>query len=362
MTAFVTGPIFVFRGRKYLPAVWGDDKELLDHAINRTAPIGRFHFVDPLGLFDPFAGYAAFLLRLVTHLVRLGGEQHYASHVFFIMTILWTLFACWIAGIVMNASSPIIGFISAFIIAVMPFSNLVLMAQLNTLAWPSVLVLSLTILTRQYPRSKVSQVLMVAYFSALTLTTIIVLVPFGYLVWLFKSQRHSMQKTERVLLKSMAGAFVIQALSFTPRGRSINPLKLIHEFSLTAYAFAPQFLRMRILDQKSVIDVLILYGIPLILFAATFCLFRIASGGPLQNNVDMAIKLFVVALVTLGLLIVGNGWLNSHYLFIPTALFWIGSLLLAQGAISSSRSYKFILVGIIAVIFLSGLSGKYFVI
>ena len=138
---FITAPIFYVRGSNYRDIVWGDDKEFLDHALNRTAPIGRFHAVDPLGLLDPFAGYAAFLLRLLTQLVRLGGVHHYANHSFYLMSIIWTLFALWIALIMTRVSGPIVGFLSAVLIAVMPFSNLVMLAQLNTLAWPSVLIL-----------------------------------------------------------------------------------------------------------------------------------------------------------------------------------------------------------------------------
>ena len=362
VTALTTGPIFAFRGRNYLPAVWGDDQELLNHALGRDSLVGRFHRVDPLGLLDPFAGYAAFLLRLLTHLIRLGGEQNFVDHVFFVMTILWTLFACWIAAILMRVSNPKIGFISALIIAVMPFSNLVLMAQLNTIAWPSVFILCLTVFTRQYPRSRIAQSFMVIYFFTLTLTTIIVLVPYGYLAWLFGSKRAAMQNIERQLMKYMTGAFIIQALSFTPRGRSISPLKLIHEFLLAANAFAPQFLRIRILDKKSVFDMMLLYGIPIVLFVTMFCLVRFALAGPLRKNVEIAIRLFAVALVTLCLLVVGNGWLNSHYLFIPTGLFWVGALLIAQSAIAGSHKYRFIPVGVLITIFLSSLSGTYFVI
>ena len=93
-----------------------------------------------------------------------------------------------------------------------------------------------------------------------------------------------------------------------------------------------------------------------------FCLVRFALAGPLRKNVEIAIRLFAVALVTLCLLVVGNGWLNSHYLFIPTGLFWVGALLIAQSAIAGSHKYRFIPVGVLITIFLSSLSGTYFVI
>ena len=66
--------------------------------------------------------------------------------------------------------------------------------------------------------------------------------------------------------------------------------------------------------------------------------------------------------VTMIALVIGNGWLNSHYLFIPTGLFWIGALLTAKSAIAGSNKYKFMPVGVLVVIFLSSISGTYFVI
>jgi len=359
---FITAPIFYVRGSNYRDIVWGDDKEFLDHALSRNAPIGRLHAIDPLGLLDPFAGYAAFLLRLITQLVRLGGVHHYANHTFYLMSIIWTLFALWIAFIMTRVSGPIVGFLSALIIAVMPFSNLVMLAQLNTLAWPSVLILCLTILSREYPRSKIGQVLMVLYFSALALTTISVFLAFGYLVWIVKWEKQSIQKIERVLMRSILGALVIQAISFTPRGQSLSPVKLFSEFIRSANAFAPQFLREQVLEQKSIMENLALYGIPILLFAATYALFRISSTGPLRHNTKIAVKLLITALAMLCALIAGNGWLNSHYLFIPTGLFWIAALVLVQATLASRNKYKMIPVVVVVAIYLSSLSGTYFVI
>jgi len=358
----VTAPIFYVRGSNYRDIVWGDDKEFLDHALSRNAPIGRLHAIDPLGLLDPFGGYAAFLLRLITQLVRLGGVHHYATHSFYLMSIIWTLFALWIALIMTRASGPIVGFLSAVIIAVMPFSNLVMLAQLNTLAWPSVLILCLTILSREYPRSKIGQVLVVLYFSALALTTISVLLPFGYLVWLVRLGKQSIQKIERVLTRSIFGALVIQTISFTPRSHSLSPMKLFSEFLRSANAFVPQFLREQVLEQKSIMENLALYGIPILLFAATYALFRISSTGPLSQNTKIAVRLLTTALAMLCALIAGNGWLNSHYLFVPTGLFWIAVLVLVQATLTSRNKYKVIPVVVVVAIYLSSLSGTYFVI
>ena len=200
------------------------------------------------------------------------------------------------------------------------------------------------------------------YFSALALTTISVLLPFGYLVWLVRLGKQSIQKIERVLTRSIFGALVIQTISFTPRSHSLSPMKLFSEFLRSANAFVPQFLREQVLEQKSIMENFALYGIPILLFAATFALFRISSTGPLSQYTKIAVRLLITALAMLCALIAGNGWLNSHYLFVPTGLFWIAALVLVQATLASKNKYKMIPVLVVVAIYLSSLSGTYFVI
>lgn len=107
---------------------------------------------------------------------------------------------------------------------------------------------------------------------------------------------------------------------------------------------------------------LALYGIPILLFAATYALFRISSTGPLSQNTKIAVRLLITALAILCALIAGNGWLNSHYLFIPTGLFWIAALVLVQATLASRNKYKMIPVVVVVTIYLLSLSGTYFVI
>lgn len=163
-------------------------------------------------------------------------------------------------------------------------------------------------------------------------------------------------------MRSIFGALIIQSVSFTPRSQSFSPIKLFFEFIRSANAFVPQFLREQVLEQKSILESLALYGIPILLFAATYALFRISSTGPLSQNTIIAVRLLITSLAMLCALIAGNGWLNSHYLFIPTGLFWIAALVLVQATLVSRNKYKMIPVVVVVAIYLSSLSGTYFVI
>jgi len=362
VTALVTGPVFTFRGQNYLPSIWGDDGDLLNHAVNRTPPIGRFHALDPLGLLDPFAGYATFLLRLMIQIVRLGGLDRFTANTFYLLTIIWTLIACWIAHIIGRIAHPLTGFLAAVVIAIMPFSNLVMLAQINPLYMPLVLVLMLTVVTRTYPKTATNQLLVVLFFTSLALTTVTVLLTYVFLAYLIFIQKNNVQNIERRLFRYFSIAIFIQILSYTPRGRILSLSGLLSEFLKCANAFAPQFIRSQILQQKSLWENVLLYGISILLFTVIIFLFFISRSAPNKGMARISLTLFALSFLMIVALIFGNGWLNSHYLFVPTGLFWVGSLLIAQEAISSSHRFRLIPVGILAAIFLSSLSGKYFVI
>ena len=73
-TFFFTLPIFYLRGRSYNSALLGDDAEFVSHALNRVPPFGFFPSLDSWGLLDPFNGYLALYLRLMTKLVLEMGD------------------------------------------------------------------------------------------------------------------------------------------------------------------------------------------------------------------------------------------------------------------------------------------------
>lgn len=257
---------------------------------------------------------------------------------------------------------PYLGFLAALTIAIMPFSNLVMMAQVNPIYMPAVLAIIVMVVTRQYPKSSVVQVITYVFFALVTLTSITTIVALGYLLWLVYLRGEQVQNIERKLVWIMGGSLVLQVLSYQPRGRIISPSRFVHEFLLSSNAFAPQFVREKILEPKSVVENIILYGIPILLGITVFILVHLGNQSELRAQVNIAQHLFLIALLLLCMLIVGNGWLNSHYLFIPTGLFWIGVILVSDAARHSVFQFRMLPVVAVLVIFLTQLSGTYFVI
>jgi hypothetical protein len=157
VTALVTGVIFLLRGRNYEHKLYGDDRLLFDHVINRQSPFGRLHCIDPFGLLDLFNGSLYVIHRIATKLLAIGGSEHFTLRVFWFMSCTWTVIAICIALVIGRFTRPYLGFLAAVTVAIMPFSNLVMMAQVNTFWMPAVLAIIITVFTRQYPRSRLLQ-------------------------------------------------------------------------------------------------------------------------------------------------------------------------------------------------------------
>ena len=361
VSAFSTGLIFFFRGRDFRSAVWGDDELLVEHAINRKPPFGRLHFIDPFGFLDPFAGYLFVIIRVTTRVLLFGGTSNFPQLAVWTAVIAWTMAATIVALIIGRCTRPLLGFMAAMTIAIMPFSNLVMLTQLNPIYNPFVLALIVVVVTRQYPKTRVLQSVTYVLFALVTLTSITTIIAFGYLLWLVYVRAKQSQIIERRLVWVMGGSLILQALSYQPRGRSITLAKFLHELRLSSNAFAPQFVREKILEPKSVIENLLLYGIPLLLGVTVFFLVRLGRQSSRRVQVEFAQMFFFLGSLLLCLLIAGNGWLNSHYLFIPTGLFWIGVILASDAARHSENRFRFVPILIVLFVFLTQLSGTYFV-
>ena len=91
-------------------------------------------------------------------------------------------------------------------------------------------------------------------------------------------------------------------------------------------------------------------------------LVRLGNRSECRSQINIAQHFFLIAILLLCMLIIGNGWLNSHYLFIPTGLFWIGVVLATDAAGHGQSRFKVLPITVVLAIFILHLSGTYFVI
>jgi hypothetical protein len=154
----LTFPFFYLRGQNYNAMLLGDDAEFVSHALNRVPPLGYFPSLDSWGLLDPFNGYLAVYLRLMTKLILLTGDGSYTTHTFWVMSVYWSIISGLLAYTIKRFAGQGLGYAAGFVLAVMPYSNSVMLAQANTVAWPACLLTLIVVGTRAYPTRRFSKI------------------------------------------------------------------------------------------------------------------------------------------------------------------------------------------------------------
>jgi hypothetical protein len=355
----LTFPFFYLRGQNYNAMLLGDDAEFVDHALNRVPPLGFFPSLDSWGLLDPFNGYLAIYLRLITKLILLMSDGSFTDNTFWVMTVYWSMISGLLAYTIKRFAGTSLGYATGFVLAVMPYSNLLMLAQANTIAWPACLLTLIVVGTRQYPKHRLLKLMVLILFAGTAASTGTAIVTVAVLGINVLRHREKYLSFEQLLFAGTGLGFVLQYLSFTPRHNP--PVPLIPEILKISFGLAPQYIRAQILDPLSAWETVILYAIPIVVI---MCLGVLVWMG---LNIDRQRVLtgaqFIVEGIFLALLLTtANGWLNSHYLFIPTALLWIGTLLIGSVSVRSVRPLKMVPLVLLATLLLIGISGTYFVI
>ena len=346
------------RGADFRQMVTGDDATLVAHALDRQMPWGVLGRFDKLGLFDPFNDYLAVLLRIVTHFALIGPDSHFAFRLFAMMTIFWAVVTWVIALIIRKYVSTKAGVVAALALCWLPFSNQVFLAQANTIAWPLALLCILVVALRIYPEKQLYRVVLVVVFSLTAMSTGTMIVAIGWLVFDIARNIRTINRFQFVLLFFTSISYYIQWIAYKPRPNVKLPLG--HELYRTLFSWSPQFIRNRIGQELSLSFTFILYLIPTLLFGSWLYLFISAY----QSNKVRAIaslRLLITSLMLPVLLITGNGWLNTHYLFIPSALFWLSALILAASIRDRKTAVSHLAIGALIFFYCAAISGVYYV-
>ncbi len=346
------------RGVQYNPTVFGDDATLVSHALNRQPPWGMFGHYDKLGLFDPFNDYLAVLLRMVTHAALIGPDSGFVFRLFVIMTVFWAFVTWTIALVIKERISANAGLISALLLCWLPFSNQVFLAQANTVAWPLALLCIVIVALRIYPTTFATRVAVVALFSLTALSTGTMIVVIGLLVVDIALLIRKLKHFQTVLLAFTGVSFFFQWYAYKPRTNDKLPLG--HEMYGTLFSWSPQFIRNQINENLSLTSTMILWAIPLLLVISwTYLFVNVYRHN--RNNALASLHLFITSLLLPILLIVGNGWLNTHYMFIPAALFWISTLVLGASLRGRWPVPVQLAITTLTILYCAAISGVYYV-
>jgi len=350
--------VFAIRGNQYSRTLYGDDAELVSHAVSRKFPWGILGRYDTLGLLDPFNGYIFLLPRVFTHVGLIGDDQDFVFRIFIYSTILFSVLAVSIGRSAYNVVSPAAGYLTVVVFALMPFSNLVLLAQANATTWPLALYVIVIAALRDYPRKTIWRIVFLLVSFITTLSTLLSIVFLTILCLDIALSRFKVKRYELTLLATTATLFLIQLQTYESRDNPAVPFGT--EFGRVLFGFAPQYIRKQILGDLSVIDRFVLIAYPSLML---MCWIGLAVFVWRKHHffVIAAIRMFVSGVAITIILIIGNGWFNSHYLFIPSGLFWISSVMLASVAVRNGCKIERSLAALLAGLFLFQLSGIYYV-
>ena len=346
--------VYGARGAGYRKEIFGDDLDLFFHAVNRPVASG-ISKLDHFGLFDPYNGYLVVLLRAFTHIALIGPDTSFTLHAYLLMTVFFAITTAGICMVVSASTSRKIALLAMGFLVFLPFSNLVILAQINTVAWPLALLILVVTATRKYPSTFTGKILLAALFALTAMSTGTVVIVIAFLTLNLLQDFRRINKYELSLLAVTAVSFLIQWFSFTPRS---NPkLPLLGELHKAVYNFSPQYIRDKIGASLNGDDQIVFWIIPLMLLI----IWLVQANFARHTNwlsVISATKLFGGGFVLLSLLIRGNGWFNTHYLYIPAAMFWVSiSLLFHENQrIASTR----MTVAITGALFATTYSGVFY--
>ena len=347
--------VYGFRGAQYRRELWGDDLELYLHAINRPSPTTSFGRFDHFGLFDSYNNYLIVWIRAYIHLAKLGPDSYFTFNAYVLMTISFAVITSATCLVISAKTSRKLALLSLGYCIFLPFSNLVILAQVNTIIWPLSLLLIVISATQTYPESMPGRVFVAVLFFTTALSTLTVVIALAFLGFNLIQNLKRLNRFEVLLFLITTTSLFIQWKSYSPRN---NPkLSLMGELYKALYNFSPQYLRRNFGDPLLGFDLVFFWLIPITLLLIWTMQANFARSINLRSVLP-SLKLFVGAFILVILLIHGNGWLNTHYLFIPAAMFWVSMVLLFHE--NRGRSTTGLAIALTSSLFTISISGVYY--
>ena len=322
----------------------------------------RFQKFDTLRLAEPFNNQILVIPRGITKLLTEISISDFVRNAN-VFSLLWLSGLLTFLSITLGRlTNRAVGSIAAICVAVMPFSNRVMLGQVNALIWPAVMVLFVVVIANQYPISKLGRVLLLLFIALMSVSTLLFSLLLIYLILslMFSASRRNAMNFLTALLMSVGQAFefVVAPRRVTSRNLIDIPFQILK----SAYGFVPQAIRNNIYRPVSSADLLVLVSYPVFIAIAASLLIVFGLHGDRRSQIFVALRFTGAGFATLILLIFANGTLNSHYLFLPTALFWVSCVMFADAALRSQQKFSVHVVLALVVLFLGQLSGAYFLI
>jgi hypothetical protein len=332
--------ILAYRGWNGRQALMPLDVVFVQQSLDPSTPF--WGVSTPAGQFDvlrQFSGYLHTVVRVFVELFELAPFTAFPALTFTTSTIIWASCGWAICFAVKSIGGTASGVIAAAAFALLPASNIILLAQLNALQWPMLVSAVILIASNVEPRSRAGRVTYLIFLFTVASNAALAFIPIAMLGW--RSLVGSNKRLVQQRLLAMCVPYVIQIITHVRqpfrRAEDLNPTaQLFQEVLYIPKMLLPGSLREGVSDALSVKATIILLVFTLGLLGTVVgaCVLTRRAKSP-QRRVSA--ELLIVGTLSGVISVVMNGNLNHQYLMIPLMCWWVTIILSIYTLIGSAR-------------------------
>ena len=322
--------VFGYRGWDGHRAIMPLDVVFVQQSLDPSNPFSGVN--TPFGQFDllrQFSGYLHTVVRVFVELFELAPFSIYPVLTFTTSTVIWAGCAWAVFLAVRSVAGPVAGLVGSAAFALLPASNIILLAQLNALQWPMLVASVILIATNFEPRSTLGKLLYLGFLFLLAANAALAFIPMAMLGWRLVLRWNLRDTTKR--LTAMCIPYAVQVFAYIRqpgrRAEELNPLaQLFQEMYYIPKTLLPGFLRGAVDGRLSVVASALLLLIA-VGFTATV-IGAIRTSQPKDQRFDrVVVELIVIAVLSGVFSVVMNGNLNHQYLMIPMTCLWVAVIM-----------------------------------
>lgn len=297
----------------------------------------------PIGQFDllrQFSGYLHTVVRVFVEFFELAPFTAFPTLTFTVATIIWSACGWTIFYAVRSLGGTTSGVVAAAAFALLPASNLILLAQLNALQWPMLVAAVVLIASNVEPQTRTGQSMYLIFLIAVASNAALAFIPLALLGWralTSADKRRVWQRFPAMCVPYFVQVGVYLRQPFRRAGDENSIWDLVREVLYIPKMLLPGSLREGVADSLSIKATIILLVFALgllIIVVGAHTITRKAKHSRAQVLAELSVIGTLAGVVS----VVMNGNLNHQYLMIPLTCWWVAIILSITTLIDTSST------------------------
>ena len=331
--------VFGYRGWDGRRALMPLDVVFVQQSLDPSIPF--WGISTPFGQFDllrQFSGYLHTVVRVFVELFELAPFTAFPALTFTVATIIWSACGWTIFYAVRSLGGTTSGVVAAAAFALLPASNIILLAQLNALQWPMLVAAVILIASNVKPQTRIGRAMYLIFLIAVASNAALAFVPIALLGWRVLTSADKRPPWHRLVAMCLpcavqAGVYLRQP--FRRAGDEISIWDSTREILYIPKMLLPSPLREGVADSLSfkATMILLVFGLGLlIIVVGAHAITRKAQ----HSRSQVLAELSIIGTLTGVISVVMNGNLNHQYLMIPLTCWWVAIILSITTLIDTS--------------------------